>query len=186
MNEGSGPEGGSAVLSRALRLSLLCLVSSLVLAACAGQPHTVGSAMRQPKNPAHGVITPETANVEPAGVEAAGAEPAGTEATLTAPKSPSVAPATIWQSADKLMGLAAEELLAALGKPARIRDEEASRIYQYIGSDCVLDLFLYQESAGAYRVSYAEARSVAADKKPVDSCLKSLPAPVVADNVPSS
>ncbi len=133
--------------------------------------------MRQPKNPAHGVVLPES---ETAKVDAPGSE------TVAAPKAQSVAPATIWQSADKLMGLAAEELLAALGKPARIRDEEASRIYQYIGSDCVLDLFLYQEAAGAYRVSYAEARSVAADKKPVDACLKSLPAPVVADNVPSS
>ena len=183
MSEGSGPAGNGAVLSRALRLSLLCLAGSFLLAACAGEPRTVGSAMRQPKKPAHGVMVPEaeTASAEPAGVE-----PVGPEATVTAPKSQSVAPATIWQSADKLMGLAAEELLAALGKPARIRDEEASRIYQYIGSDCVLDLFLYQETAGAYRVSYAEARSVAADRQPVDSCLKSLPAPVVADNVPSS
>lgn len=134
--------------------------------------------MRQPKNPAHGVMTPEA---ETAKAETPGTETASTETATTSP-----APATIWQSADKLMGLAADELLAALGKPARIRDEEASRIYQYIGSDCVLDLFLYQETAGAYRVSYAEARSVAADKKPVDACLKSLPAPVVADNAPSS
>jgi hypothetical protein len=156
---------------------MLCFAGSFLLAACAGQPHTVGSAMRQPKNPAHGVMTPEA---ETAKVEATATN------TVAAPKTQSVAPATIWQSADKLMGLAAEELLAALGKPARIRDEEASRIYQYIGSDCVLDLFLYQETAGAYRVSYAEARSVAADRQPVDACLKSLPAPVVANNVPSS
>ena len=50
----------------------------------------------------------------------------------------------------------------------------------------MLDLFLYQGVEGSYRVTYAEARSIRADKKPVDACLKSLPAPIVADNVPSS
>ncbi|MBI2256129.1 MAG: hypothetical protein HYU58_16015 [Proteobacteria bacterium] len=127
--------------------------------------------MHQPKNPAHGVQQPATAAAAPV---------AGTSAAV--PQQPAI----IWQSADKLMGLGAEELQAALGKPARIRDEEDGRIFQYIGRDCVLDLFLYPEAAGAFRVSYAEARSVKAEKKPVDTCLKSLPAPVVADNAPTS
>ncbi len=147
----------------------LVLGLGLILSACAAaKPTTVSSIMRPPKHPAHGVVEPAQASAAPA----------------TAP-----APATIWQSADKLLGLAPTELQAALGKPARIRDEEAGRIYQYIGSDCVLDLFLYpavEGSADAFRVTYAEARSVTAEKKPVDACLKSLPAPVVADNLPSS
>jgi hypothetical protein len=142
------------------------VLGAVLLTACAGQPYKPGSAMRSPKNPAHGVQEPVAA------------------ATPSAVVTP---PATIWQTADKLMGLAAEELQAALGKPARIRDEEDGRIYQYVGSDCVLDLFLYPEAAaGAYRVSYAEARSVRAEKKAVDTCLKSLPAPIVADNAPTS
>lgn len=157
-------------MARVLRLPLLLIGVPTLLAACAQPAKTLNDAhpvaMRSPRNPAHGVTEPE---------------PKASTASA-----PAAVPAIIWQSADKLMGLAPEELLAALGKPARIRDEEAGRIYQYVGSDCVLDLFLYQATAGAYRVSYAEARSAHADKKPVDTCLKSLSAPVVADNAPSS
>ena len=97
------------------------------------------------------------------------------------------APATVWRSADKLLGLVPEALLAALGAPARIRAEENARIYQYVGRDCVLDFFLYPAAEGLYRVSYAEARSILAEKQPVDACLRSLPAPIVAANAqPSS
>jgi hypothetical protein len=161
---------------RFLRKSLFCILGAALLTACAAQPYKAGSAMRPPKNPAHGVQDP---------------------VAVVTPPAATPQPATIWQSADKLMGLGADELQAALGKPARIRDEEDGRIFQYIGSDCVLDLFLYPEApgpeangpaatAGAFRVSYAEARSVRAEKKPVDTCLKSLPAPIVADNAPTS
>jgi hypothetical protein len=161
-------------VARATTLPSLLLATTLLLTACAqnGKGVALNGAINEPKKSAHGVMAPaaETAT-PPAPVAAATAMPAV---------------ATIWQSADKLMGLAADELQAALGAPARIRDEEAGRIYQYIGSDCVLDLFLYQGVEGSYRVTYAEARSIRADKKPVDACLKSLPAPIVADNVPSS
>ncbi|WP_374656656.1 hypothetical protein [Dongia sp.] len=181
MNEGVGAASGIGL--RALHLPLLLGLAAL-LAACAGQPHKVGTAMRAPKNPAHGILEPGTAK---AGTPIpASPVPQSSGPESAAALAPQPAPAIIWQSADKLMGLAAEELQAALGKPARIRDEDAGRIYQYIGSDCVLDLFLYPQDTGGYRVSYAEARSVTAEKKPVDACLKSLPAPIVADNVPSS
>jgi hypothetical protein len=153
--------------ARTLRLSLLLGLGSL-LVACAGQPFKPSATLRPPKHPAHEVQPPEA------------------EAASLPEAVPSPPPATIWKSADKLMGLAPEELQAALGRPARIRDEEAGRIYQYIGRDCVLDLFLYPAEAGPYRVSYLEARSVDAEKKPVDACLKSLPAPVVANNAPTS
>jgi hypothetical protein len=152
--------------ARATAFPLLVMTAALLLSACAqsGKPAPLNVATKQPKTPAHDVMAPEAA----------------------APAAPATPPATIWQTADKLMGLAADQLQAALGAPARIRDEESSRIYQYIGSDCVLDLFLYQEAEGSYRVSYAEARSIRADKKPVDACLKSLPAPIVANNAPST
>lgn len=145
-------------------LPFLLLATAFLLSACAqpGRPAAMTAAEKNPKNPAHGVLAPATASTA------------------------KTAPAVMWQSADKLMGLAPDALQAALGSPARIRDEETGRIYQYVGSDCVLDLFLYQEATGAYRVSYAEARSIDAEKKPVDLCLKSLPAPIVADNAPSS
>ncbi|MBK8159792.1 MAG: hypothetical protein IPK59_13845 [Rhodospirillaceae bacterium] len=170
--------------ARATALPTLLLATAVLLSACAqtGKAVALNGATKQPKKPAHGIMMPAAeAATSPAPEVTA---PAETAPAATTPAMPSIA--TIWQSADKLMGLAPEELQAALGAPARIRDEETGRIYQYIGSDCVLDLFLYQSVEGSYRVSYAEARSVRADKKPVDACLKSLPAPIVADNAPTS
>lgn len=151
------------------RLSLLAFCA-LMLGACA-QP---------------GQIAAKSAKEKKA---AAIARATGTTTAETAPKTEEAAkagtPAVIWQSADKLLGLESEDLRAALGAPARIRDEDPARIYQYIGGDCVLDLFLYQ-AEGTYRVTYAEARSVKAEKKPVEACLKSLPSPVVAANTQPS
>lgn len=164
------------------------LAAALLLSACAqqgGRSLAAGADGKPAKTIAHGVMkapapdamaetttasidTPDTTNLDLTDGDAATGAPAAT-------------PAMIWHSADKLLGMVAEELQAALGAPARIRDEESGRIYQYVGKDCVLDLFLYQGAEGGYRVSYAEARSVHAVKKPVDACLKSLPAPVVAD-----
>lgn len=113
------------------------------------------------------------------------AKPAGTDVVADAAgRQDADARATsrvLWQDAEGLMGLESNAVRAALGAPARIRDEDTARIYQYVGSDCVLDLFLY-ETAGIYRVTYAEARTVRAEHKAVDSCLRSLPAPIVADN----
>lgn len=153
--------GDSRAGATLLNQFLFCIIGAVLLTACAAQPNKADVATRTTKSP-----TP----------------------TLQAPVgiAPEPPPATIWQSADKLIGLGAEELQVALGKPARIRDEADSRIYQYVGRDCVLDLFLYSETAGGYHVSYAEARSARAEKKSVDACLKSLPAPVVADNRPTS
>ncbi len=145
-----------------LRQFLFCILGAVLLTACAVQAHKPDVAARATTSPTHNPQVPANTALEP--------------------PSP---PATIWRSADKLMGLGAEELQLALGKPARIRDEADSRIYQYVGRDCVLDLFLYSETVGGYHVSYAEARSVRAEKKSVDACLKSLPAPIVADNRPT-
>lgn len=174
---------GSAVTAtaRSAALPFILLTTALLLSACAqGKVVANYAGVKQPKNPAHGVA--ESASV----AAQTPAKSDQTAATADAPATPKAAVATIWRSADKLLGLAADELQAALGAPARIRDEDTSRIYQYVGTDCVLDLFLYQEATGSYRVSYAEARSIDAEKKPVDLCLKSLPAPIVADNAPSS
>jgi len=72
-----------------------------------------------------------------------------------------------------LIGIAAGDLEAQLGKPARIRIEEPVQIYQYVGSECVLDLYLYAGERG-YRVSYVEARDSGARRLSADHCLKSI------------
>jgi len=126
-----------------------------------------------------------TAAKKPVATTAAVSGEAAAESDAAAPV-PAVTPTLTWDDADELMGLGSEDIRAALGAPARIREEEPARIYQYVGGDCVLDLFLYQE-AGTYRVTYAEARSVKAEQKPVEACLKTLPAPIVAaSSLPST
>lgn len=103
-------------------------------------------------------------------------------AAKPAAAAPEPTPVSIWHDAGQLVGMTPDALTAALGKPARIRDEESGRIYQYVGNGCVIDLFLYRSDAGGYHVTYAEARSGTAQILAVDACLKSLPTPVVADS----
>lgn len=155
---------------------LIVVLAALLLAGCAQAPSNLASGNLAAAGKTKKAATTIAAS-EPDAADAANAPAA-------AKKEKSATP-TIWQTADKLMGLESEAVRAALGAPARIRDEETARIYQYIGGDCVLDLFLYQAD-GSYRVTYAEARSASAETKPVDVCLKSLPAPLVAANTQPS
>ena len=73
-----------------------------------------------------------------------------------------------------LIGLDRGGLSELLGQPRRVRREQPAEIWQYVGSDCVFDVFLYEES-GAYRVIHAEARD---DEKPLKTepraCLNKL------------
>lgn len=158
--------------TRSFRFSFLALIACLALAAllagCA-QPAAVTAKSGQTKSTITTAAKPTVPEAE-----------AQTDASSAAP-----APATGWQGPTTLVGLGSEDIRAALGAPARIRDEDPARIYQYVGGDCVLDLFFYQE-AGTYRVTYAEARSAKAESQPVDACLKSMPSPVVASNTQPS
>lgn len=160
-------------------LLLPLLIVALLLAGCAQPGAKVAKAPKAEKKIVAAIGPAEKVK----GVAAA--EQADEQA---AEKTTATASAASWTSADKLVGLGSEDVRATLGNPARIRDEDPARIYQYVGGDCVLDLFLYQADGteGAYRVTYAEARSAKAEKKPVDVCLKSLPSPLVAANTPTS
>lgn len=57
----------------------------------------------------------------------------------------------------KLMGMTRANLSELLGLPPVVRREKPAEIWQYFGSNCVFDIFLYEEQ-GAYRVIHAEAR----------------------------
>jgi hypothetical protein len=98
----------------------------------------------------------------------------------------SLASATIQDGAEipdgkmaSLIGIAASELEAQLGPPARIRVETPIKVYQYVGAECVLDLYLYAAKAD-YRVFYAEARDTEAQSLSVDRCLQSIGAADIA------
>jgi len=68
----------------------------------------------------------------------------------------------------------------ALGKPKQVRKDAPAEIWQYFGTDCVVDFYLY-DSEGSLRVAYMEARNPALDATPADRCVKSLMQTVSAE-----
>jgi len=62
-------------------------------------------------------------------------------------------------AAQPLTGLSAAEVVALLGEPDFRRAEPPAELWQYRSADCVLDLFLYGDAAGA-RVVIADAGNV--------------------------
>ena len=108
----------------------------------------------------------ETAG-EPAGVTAAQTEENGSgeafeliDPTGPAPPILAAAPAAkpiIDHDPKALIGLDRSGLSKLLGEPRLVRRETPAEIWQYVGTECVFDVFLYEEK-GAYRVIHAEAR----------------------------
>jgi hypothetical protein len=104
------------------------------------------------------------------GLAAAGCASSGgrdTDAELAAPP-PASAP-DAWRTAartgdldvrpEQLLGLNAEQLTALLGPADFTRTDGPAEIRQFRGSDCVVDVFLYQQTAaGDYRVAHVETR----------------------------
>ena len=78
---------------------------------------------------------------------------AGCQSTRTAAPSggPVIDPAAY-------LGHAESELVGALGRPDSARSELDTQVWQYAGSNCVVDFYLYPE-AGVQRVAHAEARN---------------------------
>ena len=68
---------------------------------------------------------------------------------------PNAAPTVL--ALDRLKGLSARELAAALGDPTLLSRDGPAQIWQYAGQGCVLQVFLYQER-DSFRVRYAELR----------------------------
>jgi hypothetical protein len=58
---------------------------------------------------------------------------------------------------EAIIGLDRDGLTDELGKPVFLMRAQAAEIWQYRAENCVLDLYLYEES-GALRVLYLEAR----------------------------
>jgi hypothetical protein len=74
---------------------------------------------------------------------------------------------------EELLGLDYASLRRMLGKPAQVRREYTTQVWQYVTGDCVVDLYLYDQ-AGALKVTYVEARSRSAEPTPTNRCLKSI------------
>jgi len=69
-------------------------------------------------------------------------------------------PERIYPEPASLQGLSGGGVINALGQPEFIRRDQPAKIWQYRGTACTLDVFLYQEAAGQpYAVNYIEART---------------------------
>ena len=89
----------------------------------------------------------------------------------TVPETAALPPASAVDSDPaSVMGLGQDALAAHLGEPRMIRREPPAEIWQYRTSDCVLDVFLYEEN-GATSVTYIEARDLAAAPTETRACI---------------
>ena len=151
------------------------LILGLALAACANgslKPAGTGAAATAPAATAEATAQPaESAGVPSEGTGAAengaaenGAAENGTEDAVdpTGPNPPILAAAPAAKPAidhdpKALIGLDRSGLSKLLGEPRLVRRESPAEIWQYVGTECVFDVFLYEEK-GAYKVIHAEAR----------------------------
>ena len=137
--------------SRQCRLSSFILLSaSLLLGACAENGRVAGGAMPGPH------ITqaiPETGAKTEAGVPPTARELAA--------------------DPGRFNGLVAHDVVAWLGDPNYRRHESPAEVWQYFGSSCVLDLFLYEEK-GAQRVAHAEIRGRSLGQDADSACLTQM------------
>ena len=136
----------------AVRSILLVLAAGLALSAC------------QTGRSAPPVLTPAQATVTPT---------AAPVAAVTAPAPRVAALPPVDDDPNKLLGLNRDGLSALLGTPDLIRRDAPAEIWQYLASDCVFDVVLYQRGAD-YAVSYLEARDATAAVLPARTCLNQL------------
>jgi len=92
---------------------------------------------------------------EPTPVMATKSVPAKIEVARAIPK-----PERSYPEPASLQGLSGGGVIKALGEPEFVRRDQPAKIWQYRGTVCTLDIFLYQEAVGApYAVNYIEART---------------------------
>jgi len=112
------------------------------------------------------------ARLTPAEDEAAKAESA---ALATPPEPPAPPPPPpVDDDPEQVMGLDHGALRALLGAPAFTRREASAQVWQYRSRACVLDVFLYGETDGRYRVTYYEFRGDRLERADERRCFRAL------------
>jgi len=91
-----------------------------------------------------------------AGSSAGSGGKSGSELASRTPTTGSTA-STVAGAARHLVGKSEGEIRSELGTPAFRRTDGPAQVWQYRGSACMLDVFLYKESGG-FRVKHAELR----------------------------
>lgn len=78
---------------------------------------------------------------------------------------------------DELLGLKAGAIEAKLGTPALLRRDGPAQIWQYRGSGCIVDVFLYRTAAQDDEVTYVDLRGPKAEAGQGPVCLGSIGEP---------
>jgi hypothetical protein len=104
---------------------------------------------------------------QPAATPAASSSPAVSLAPAPAPDEPALPPP------ESMIGADRDTIADRLGKPAFLMRAQASEIWQYRAQDCVLDVYLYEES-GDMRVVYIEARDLAGVELAPADCMRAV------------
>ncbi len=133
--------------------SLLALVLALVLTACAADKAKPVATTPPPE--------PEPEPVSEAVVEAAIAAVIPNDPTEpAAPREPEID-----DDPALLMELDGPGLEALLGVPSFSRQETGVQVWQYAGTACILDIYLYDDGPNTpYRVTYFEVRGDSAER----------------------
>ena len=137
--------------------SLLALVLALTLTACAADTAKPVASAPEPE-PEVVEVAPELEPVSEAVIEAAIAAVIPDEPT--APPEP-----TIDDNPALLMDLDGPGLETLLGTPSFSRQETGVQVWQYAGTACTLDIYLYDDGPDTpYRVTYYEVRGDSAER----------------------
>ncbi len=76
-------------------------------------------------------------------------------------------------SPDRLIGLAADDILKLFGAPSLKRRESPAELWQYAAQACVMDLYLYADG-DMQRVSYVTLRDPASGRVGGSGCQEQL------------
>jgi hypothetical protein len=87
----------------------------------------------------------------------AGTGSSGGSGSELASRTPSTS-STVSAAARNLVGKSESEIRSELGAPAFRRTDGPAQVWQYRGQSCLLDVFLYKEGGGGFRVKHAELR----------------------------
>ena len=131
-----------------LRSALATLLTALTLAACGGGP-------------------PSARSLPPVAASESGAS--APRIALVSPTAPVLVPQDL-PTPQRLIGMTSNELERLLGEPGFRRRDDPAEIWQYRGTTCLLDIFLYREKDGI-KVSYVDARGLTIVKVAGEECV---------------
>ncbi|MBX7147110.1 MAG: hypothetical protein K1X44_07365 [Alphaproteobacteria bacterium] len=81
--------------------------------------------------------------------------------------------ASLSENPQNIIGIDQEKVKNLLGEPFLVKRDPPAEVWQYKNDQCILDLFLYEQSS-IYRVLYIETRTPKAETIAAPMCFKSI------------